>query len=257
MSKIKTILFVLMLVIGLYLILFKEKNQVVVNNLEYNFEEIPSEEPENTKTEIWVENAHETSPFYEIKYDLSGISDENARADIERYIKGRIAKFKNDGNFQNLSEEDKEFLGYNDGFRQTMDFTFTQKESEKIKSYVLKVASFTGGAHGNLEIVSFNYDKLSGRRLSLSDIFKLSPSTYLQKLTDLGKGFLEEKYSEVAFYEGLSPEPYNWATWYTTDRSLIFIFQPYQVVPWAYGTPEFEIQKNEISEILNLDYFVN
>jgi hypothetical protein len=257
MSKIKTILFILMLVIGLYLIISGEKSQTVVNNPQYSFEEVPIVQEETLNINIWADNAIEKSPFYEIKYDLSGISDENVKTDIERYITTRISQFKTDGNFQNLSEADKEFLGFNDGFRYTLEFTFDTKDSGKIKTYLIKVASFTGGAHGNLEILSFNYDKNLEKRLSLNDVFRRPAPVYLQKLGEIGKEFLEEKYSDVAFYEGLAPQPYNWATWYVSDDSLVFVFQPYQVVPWAYGTPELKIHKNQISEFLNLDYFIN
>ena len=69
--------------------------------------------------------------------------------------------------------------------------------------------------------------------------------------------FLQEKYADVAFFDGLAPEPVNWATWYTTDDAVVFIFQTYQVVPWAYGTPELEVKVGEVSEIINTKYFIN
>lgn len=258
MSKIHTILFILMLATGLFLILTKEKSQVVVNNSVYNFQDVPNTAPQvNENINIWAPDAVEKNDFYEIKYNLDEITDENARMDIERFISSRVAQFKLDSNLESLSEEDKRFLGFYDGFRYTIEFTFDKKESTKIKSYILKIATFTGGAHGNLEISSFNYDKETGQRISLNNIFRRAPAVYLQKLSELGRVFLEEKYAGVAFFEGLAPEPYNWATWYVIDDHLVFIFKPYQVAPWAYGTPEFKIHKNEISEFLNLDYFTN
>ncbi|MEZ4103004.1 MAG: hypothetical protein R3B55_00270 [Candidatus Paceibacterota bacterium] len=41
----------------------------------------------------------------------------------------------------------------------TLDFTYELKESDTIKTYIIKSAVFTGGAHGNLEILTFNYEK--------------------------------------------------------------------------------------------------
>jgi hypothetical protein len=116
---------------------------------------------------------------------------------------------------------------------------------------------FTGGAHGNLEILTFHYDKETGKRISLNDIFTKTPAQYLPVLAGLGEKFLQEKYADVAFFDGLKPEPVNWATWYTTDDAVVFIFQTYQVVPWAYGTPELEVKVSEVSEIINTKYFTN
>ncbi|MEZ4103003.1 MAG: RsiV family protein [Candidatus Paceibacterota bacterium] len=48
----------------------------------------------------------------------------------------------------------------------------------------------------------------------------------------------------------VSPEPANWATWYATDTSLVFIFQTYQVVPYAYGTPEFRSCCKGVSDFI-------
>jgi len=86
-------------------------------------------------------------------------------------------------------------------------------------------------------------------------VFTKSPAQYLPVLAALGDKFLDDEYKEVAFHEGLDAQPANWTTWYATNTSLIFIFQTYQVVPYAYGTPEFEVVAKGVSDFIKLDYF--
>lgn len=253
MTKFKTILLILMLGLALYLGVFKGRKPVVVENPGiWIDEEVAPEEEVSAGT--WETDE---SDLYKITYDLSGITDEEAKPDIERWVSDRVSQFKEEAGFENLTEEDKEFLGFNRGMKYTLDFTYELKESEKIKTYIIKSSVFTGGAHGNLEILTFHYDKETGKRISLSDVFTKSPSQYLPVLAALGDKFLQSEYPDVAFYEGLAPEPVNWATWYAKDDSLVFIFQTYQVVPYAYGTPEFEVKAAGVSDFINLKYFTN
>jgi hypothetical protein len=253
MTKFKTILLILMLGLALYLGVFKERKSVVVENpgIWVDEEVTPEEE---APAGVWETDESE---FYKITYDLSGVTDENVKPDIERWVSDRVSQFKEESGFENLTEEDKEVLGFNRGMKYTLDFTYDLKESEKIKTYIIKSSVFTGGAHGNLEVLTFHYEKETGKRISLSDVFTKSPSQYLPVLAALGDKFLESEYPDVAFYEGLAPEPVNWATWYAKDDSLVFIFQTYQVVPYAYGTPEFEVKASGVSDFINLKYFTN
>ena len=46
------------------------------------------------------------------------------------------------------------------------------RPSEGVVSVTFSVYSYTGGAHGNLEITCLNYDLRTGRRLDLADLFK-------------------------------------------------------------------------------------
>jgi hypothetical protein len=253
MKKFKIILLILMLGAGLYFGVFRERKAAVVENPKIWIDEVVTNE-DLPKPAPW--ETDETD-LYKITYNLSGITDENVKPDIERWVSDRVSQFKSESGFANFTAEDKETLGFNRGMKYTLDFTYELKESKKIDTYIIRSAVFTGGAHGNLEILTFHYEKETGRRISLSDVFTKRPSVFLPVLESLGKSFLELNYEDVAFYEGLAPEPVNWATWYAKDDALVFIFQTYQVVPWAYGTPELKVNIEDLTEIINLKYFTN
>lgn len=251
MTKGKAVILIVMLGLALYLGVFKERKPVVVDNPKIWIDEkIPLEE--QPKPGLWET---EETDLYKITYKLSDITDENVKPDIERWVSDRVSQFKTESGFETMTEEDRETLGFNRGIKYTLDFSYERKESKKITTYIVKSAVFTGGAHGNLEILTFNYEKETGKRISLNNIFKKGPSEYLPVLAALGDKFLEEKYKEVGMNEGLAPEPANWATWYATDTSLVFIFQTYQVVPYAYGTPEFTVVAKGVTDFIDLQYF--
>ncbi len=242
-----------MLVLALYLGVFRERKSVVVENPKIWIDEEVVTPETVTKLMLWE---NEETDLYKITYKLSDISEERPKEDIARWVSDRVLQFKTEAGFETMTAEDKETLGFNRGMKYTLDFSYKIKESKTIKTYVVSSAVFTGGAHGNLEVLTFNYEKESGKRISLSDVFVKSPAEYLPVLAALGDKFLEAKYKDVAFHEGLKPEPVNWATWYTTDTSLVFIFQTYQVVPYAYGTPEFEVVAEGVKDFINSKYFV-
>jgi ABC-type cobalt transport system substrate-binding protein len=254
MSKLHSILLILMIITaGVLMLLQKSRNsEVFVGDLESE-EQISDLESDLAVSMpgIWQD---ESTEMYQIKYNLPQI-DEIAKSDIERSVNDRVRAFMEDSNFESFTEEDKEFLGFNRGMKYTLEFNLDVKESVKIKTYILKTAVFTGGAHGNLELMSFNYDKASGKRLGLNDVFKKPATEYLPVLAALGDKFLRAEYGDVAFYDGLNPVPSNWSLWYATDDAIIFIFHPYQVVPWAYGTPELKVVAAGVSDFINIDYF--
>lgn len=254
MKIIKVFLVLAMIALAVYFGVFKERKSVVVENPDIWIDEEVFDENTITTPLTWE---NEDTDLYSITYKLGDITEENPKQDIERWVSDRVSQFKTEAGFETMTEEDKEVLGFNRGMKYTLEFSYKIKESEKIKTYIVSSAVFTGGAHGNLEVLTFNYEKESGKRISLNNIFVKSPSEYLPVLAALGDKFLENKYPEVGFYEGLAPEPANWTTWYATDTSIVFIFQTYQVVPYAYGTPEFEVSANGISDFINTDYFSN
>lgn len=250
MKILKALILILLVGAAVYFGFFRER-KVVVDNPDIWIEE-EEETPVVEEPTLWQK---EETEFYTITYNFSDIEDENAKPDIERWVLDRVSQFKTESGFENITEADKEILGFNRGMKYTLDFSYDVKESDTIKTYIVKSAVFTGGAHGNLEVLTFNYDKETGKRISLNDVFTKSPAQYLPVLAALGDKFLDDKYKEVAFHEGLAPEPANWTTWYATNTSLIFIFQTYQVVPYAYGTPEFEVVAKGVSDFIKLDYF--
>ena len=121
------------------------------------------------------------------------------------------------------------------------------RPSEDVVSVTFSVYSYTGGAHGNLEITCLNYDLRTGRRLDLADLFK-DPEKALQLMSawsqkELARS-LGEDTDEDMIRDGVAPDLRNFANLTLTPQGLRIEFQPYQVAPWAAGPQRVDLWRN-------------
>lgn len=118
--------------------------------------------------------------------------------------------------------------------------------------------NYTGGAHGNMVGHSLNYDLLSGKRLSLSEIFTPSVNpAYISALV----------LNALSTHEGLFPDYKETVNsrfnsnmlqdddWYLTNSGLCFFFSPYEIASFAAGTISAEIPYSALIGTLKDEYF--
>ena len=100
------------------------------------------------------------------------------------------------------------------------------------------LSSYTGGAHGGQTIYGLNFDSATSRELTLEDavsmigipISQLADQAKQQLSARLGQSFL--------FPEGALPDAKNYQTFLVSAGEVTFIFQEYQVAPYAAGPQE-------------------
>ena len=104
-----------------------------------------------------------------------------------------------------------------------------------IASVALSISEYTGGAHGNTVVIGVNVDRATGKEISLDDalalIGKTLPEVADASLTQL-KAVLGE---DVLFPEGADPKQENYGTFLVSEDRVTFIFNNYQVAPYAAG----------------------
>lgn len=121
--------------------------------------------------------------------------------------------------------------------------------SDKALSITFEVWTYTGGAQGNLDIMTLNYSLLTGQRLGLVDIFE-DPDAALaimsawsrRELSQRLGGMRQEQYLRT----GLNPVPENFASLTLTPTGIRINFQPYQVAPGMAGAQKVEIPLEEL-----------
>ncbi|MEN9413065.1 MAG: hypothetical protein RLZZ342_152 [Candidatus Parcubacteria bacterium] len=104
-----------------------------------------------------------------------------------------------------------------------------------IISAELILSQYTGGAHPSTIFAGVAFDRTTGKRLELSDALALIgknitdvSASSTQILThDLGEGFM--------FPEGANTNPENFSSFVVSADMVTFIFQQYQVAPYAAG----------------------
>ena len=112
-----------------------------------------------------------------------------------------------------------------------IDYDVKSKSEEKI-SFVMKFSTYTGGAHGNVGIKTFNYDLKTGKELSLKDVSNISIKEINKEIFKQAPGLYQD-------FKGITEYPSN----FYQDKygKIVIIFAPYEIAPYAVGIIEIKI----------------
>lgn len=122
--------------------------------------------------------------------------------------------------------------------------TRTEDGREGVVTYFIDMYNFEGGAHGLTQLLTLNFDKATGKTLTLDDVmvpgYKVKLNELLQKalmdkadckdineLHDKGYLFSMEMYPSSNFILG--------------KDGITFIYNPYEIAPYALGRIELTI----------------
>ena len=126
-----------------------------------------------------------------------------------------------------------------------------ERPSERALSAVFEVSSYTGGVHGNLDILVRSYDMQSGRLLTLEHLFEDAESA-LQIMSTYCAAVLRATLGSAAVEDmlkaGTSPDADNFAAVVLRPEGIRVYFQPYQVAPWSAGPQAVEIPLEVLAE---------
>lgn len=191
-----------------------EQSEFLSEKGQYNFEDetliVSADLPENIK-------------------DISQFGNEQ----IERFVSMR----KEVGDLETAS------------FPWNLDMTYTKHESDTIISYIVQGYEYTGGAHGNIFLESFNYDKETGKRIDVQDVITDNDTFNILAA-------LADKELTVEYPEGSNSNPENWSVWYTNNSSITFIFVPYQIASYATGQQELQVvATGDNASLFKQEYF--
>jgi len=122
---------------------------------------------------------------------------------------------------------------------------------------------YTGGAHGNYWSYGLNYGLEPTHEIHLEnlidymdlDSFLSFISRYcINSLKDEHNDILRENFEqgdEVFFEDSLTPKLENFNNFLISKESLDFIFNPYQVLPYAFGQSIVKVPYSEILKVIS------
>lgn len=261
MKRALPVLFILILLgalgFGLYLARpewFPFKESAPVEPLSFEEEAYQSAPPKAITEEAEYYDIEASYPSgTPLASQVSPMADEKAVTILRTFIDGEIRRFKENGNFENLTDTDIAMLGYEDGRKQLLKISYEEHLSEEAVSYVFTLYQDTLGAHGNTFFRTFVFAKGTGEGLVLPDMFK-SGSAYLDVLSGISRNTLMENLGENAdagmIDQGTTPFEDNFQAWYLKDGTLVLLFPPYQVAPYSAGPQKVEIPLSELESLL-------
>ncbi len=186
------------------------------------------------ETEMKVESVYEETSVYKIeaRYPQFGISAVDAY--IKAVVDKAITAFKEyPANPAGSAVTQNEFTG-------SFDSVYVGSD---IVSVSLIISEYTGGAHPNTVIIGVNVDRNTGREILLDDalwmIGKTLPQVAEQSLKEL-KATLG---GNIIAPEGADPTVQNYSTFLVTKEKVTFIFNSYQVAPYAAGQQKVWFQR--------------
>ena len=119
--------------------------------------------------------------------------------------------------------------------------------SKRVVSILWEIAVQTDGAHSNIELYAANYDRRTGARLELCELFA-DPGEAVRQFSRVARnqlalqGFSEDEWVR----SGTEPEEEYFTVYVLTPQGIRLHFEPYQVGPWAGGSPCVEVNLTDL-----------
>lgn len=125
--------------------------------------------------------------------------------------------------------------------------------SQNIISVLLKDYIYSGGAHGNTNLKSFNYDAETQKFLSIADILNDSYNNIARECRiQLAEKLIEKNDNlstpseidqmQIMINEGTFPQAGNFEIFTVSKKNVTVYFEPYSVAPYSYGIQKVNIK---------------
>lgn len=165
-----------------------------------------------------------------------GLSAQEIRA---KYRANIIDVFKEE--YKGLDADDLKSVAMSQ--RECYFSTDTICSEDKFFSVRIAEEVYQGGAHPMPTITCYNFDPQSGKLITESDLF--IPG-YQEKLGQKIKEALQPEYGDMLFSDQIEPN----GNFLLTKQGVIYVYNPYDITPYAAGSPSVLIPWGELSDIL-------
>ncbi len=235
---------------------------IIPNRNKMNLEIKPEQLTEvSTTTE---QKISESNDFYDIDIKYP-IEVRDIKRYMDKYVKSNLESIKVEWNldgdlYKNELKLRKDFPDRPIA-KYEYNVSYEKFESKKMNtiSYIIKSYTFTGGAHGNTSLQTFTFDKNGLITIDvLLNLNKDNDKNITLMLSDKLKKTLGDQYNEEILKEGLGLSGNNIGFLYQTnlmkfvilDEGIKFIFDQYQIAPYAAGNPEVLLSWEELRNYL-------
>lgn len=172
-----------------------------------------------------------TSPSVSVEYPQFGSGFDDLNTTIKNAVTSRLDEFR-------------QYVWYEPD-NHNYSFTASWKPEQvntKYISLIIRFDAYTGGAHENQDIETFNYDVVNKKFLSIEDlkpsdtdlIAKISKYSYEQLSKNIGTSS-DAKILNDAIAVGTQALPQNFRNFTFTENAVSVYFPKYSVLPGSFG----------------------
>ena len=173
-----------------------------------------------------------------------------------------------EGEWNNLKDEYKDLVADGEGdwmddvsFYTDVDIRKVY-ETEKVVTYITTTDTYLGGAHGMQSQTGVTFRKSDGRRFGYDMMRQLLSEEFYQET----KEGLRTYFKEAGADAQTDAELKDWlltdddinslshpkADPYMTEKGVEFLYQPYEIAPYAAGMPSFTLSYQDIKPFLTI-----
>lgn len=127
------------------------------------------------------------------------------------------------------------------------DYVHNKYLAVELKDY----SYISGSAHPFTRTVTLNYDLKTGDLVDLERLTN-NQERFLVIVSNIAKMNFEQKLSSF-FPDGVLPKPENFQVFTIEDKGIRFVFDQYQVAPYAVGEQELLVEYGLLSGLLNIE----
>lgn len=193
---------------------------------------------DNTQVEpTWPSVAVDTkiisdeNQYYTIEASYPVTNDVTINDKFKAFVEDTIAAFKEDTSWvmdPNIDSASEGSL--------SLSIEYKEERSAIADNYVFSISTYTGGAHGLQVTRTFAFDQY-GAPITLTDLFTNPDGGLKAVATFVQSEITKKKISDAEWIkEGAAAIPDNYQNFVIGDSGLTFIFDAYQVAPYAAGT---------------------
>lgn len=190
--------------------------------------------------------------YYTIDAVYPQVKDDVITGYFKNFVDSAIASFKDDtswaaGDGANAAPAEAGAL--------SLDIKYTEQKSAAADNYVFSITTYTGGAHGLQATKTFSFSP-TGQQIMLAALFK-NGITGLKTIAPYVRQTLAQQpgADTQMINDGTAPTADNFQNFVITDDGLTFIFDPYQVAPYAAGTQTVKVPLSVFKSIASTDVF--
>jgi len=186
----------------------------------------------------------------EVQYPTEGVGSNL----IEDKVKNTVYNFKKENT---LSKEDQDLIMREDN-KYVLNITYKNFNTKNSVTHLLNTYIYTGGAHGGTIMTTDSF-KISGEQILLKDIL-VDEKQSLSQISEIIKKQLfsnndYKDYLDIDWVnEGTKPILENFENFILEKDKITFIFNQYQIGPYALDIIEIPINKIDLKNIIRIEY---
>lgn len=197
-------------------------------------------------TEVKKESINESNQYYSIDAVYPVTKDPNIAQTLKAFVTDQIAQFKEDTSWAMDPATSSAAEG-----SLSLDINYREQKTAHVQTYIFSIVTYTGGAHGLQVTRTFAYTE-KGEALAVTALFT-NGQKGLETVAKFVQAEITKKNISDAEWikDGAAPTLENYQSFIVGDDGITFVFDAYQVAPYAAGTQNILVPNSVFKSFAN------